>query len=476
MKDGSAGSRILALVLLAVVAAAPCHAETEPAPAAKGKPVATPKPGPVATQGKSVQPTPRTKAAGVTQKPAANLEVPPPPPIPVPPIPVPPVPLRGPDLAVLGINGQMGDLSAQVRLGEAYGGRRGVDSHIQRSFSWLKKAAARGSMLAQRDLGIKYLQAELGAPDYAQALPWLQKAADRGSGAAQYELSLLYSDGKGVPKDDGLAYKWLFLAANSTRDRIWGPDFAGKLKVLADRMTVAQIADAKAQAAAFKALPPTPEEEVDTAWRAHRLVGDQDAFRTISERAEQGIAHAQFLLAVMYKLGEGAPRDPGKAVSWYRKAAEQGHAGAQYSLALAYWNGFEVPQDDGEAVVWMRRAAVQGLSVAQEYMGLMYRARRGLVYDESGSDIWYSRAAEQGDAVAQVAVALDYLHGFGTSVDLTRACEWMSLGSTYTDDPDTKPVADQYLEQIKAQLTPAETETCQKYVLHWMPTITAPDS
>ena len=49
--------------------------------------------------------------------------------------------------------------------------------------------------------------------------------------------------------------------------------------------------------------------------------------------AEQGDAHAQHNLGVMYEDGRGGlPKDDAKAVKWYRKAADQGHAAAHYKL------------------------------------------------------------------------------------------------------------------------------------------------
>ena len=55
--------------------------------------------------------------------------------------------------------------------------------------------------------------------------------------------------------------------------------------------------------------------------------------------AEQGIAEAQYKLALMYSRGEGISRDDKEAVKWYRLAAEQGIAGAQSNLGLMYEKG-----------------------------------------------------------------------------------------------------------------------------------------
>ena len=41
---------------------------------------------------------------------------------------------------------------------------------------------------------------------------------------------------------------------------------------------------------------------------------------------KQGHAGAQFYLGLMYRTGEGGPKDGAEAARWYTKAAEQGNA------------------------------------------------------------------------------------------------------------------------------------------------------
>ena len=45
------------------------------------------------------------------------------------------------------------------------------------------------------------------------------------------------------------------------------------------------------------------------------------------------------LLAVIYSSGNGALRDYGEALRWYRQAADAGSAVAMYNLALLYQDG-----------------------------------------------------------------------------------------------------------------------------------------
>jgi len=61
-----------------------------------------------------------------------------------------------------------------------------------------------------------------------------------------------------------------------------------------------------------------------------------------------------------------------EAVTWFRKAAEQGLADAQFNLALMYWKGYGLPQDYIKAVAWYQKAARQGFTNAQYNLGVMY--------------------------------------------------------------------------------------------------------
>ena len=56
------------------------------------------------------------------------------------------------------------------------------------------------------------------------------------------------------------------------------------------------------------------------------------ALMEFSPLAEDGDAHAQFMLGEMYANGQGLSRDYKKAEEWLRKSAEQGFADSQLRL------------------------------------------------------------------------------------------------------------------------------------------------
>ena len=59
------------------------------------------------------------------------------------------------------------------------------------------------------------------------------------------------------------------------------------------------------------------------------------------------------------------PEDYAEAARWYRKAAEQGHVAAQFMLGVMYAIGEGVPEDDIQAYAWISLASAQGVENAK---------------------------------------------------------------------------------------------------------------
>ena len=57
------------------------------------------------------------------------------------------------------------------------------------------------------------------------------------------------------------------------------------------------------------------------------------AFRLFRPLAEQGNAKAQTALGVMFRKGEGVPKNPVRARMWFSLAAKRGDAGARAGLS-----------------------------------------------------------------------------------------------------------------------------------------------
>ena len=124
--------------------------------------------------------------------------------------------------------------------------------------------------------------------------------------------------------------------------------------------------------------------------------------KAVQSAAAQGLAPAQFRLALMYDRGWGVQQSDVKAVRWLRKAAEQDFVDAQYNLGSRYETGQGVTQDLAEAANWFRKAAEQGSVNAQKNLGAMYGLGQGVPGNYSEAYVWSSIAAESGDKGAIV--------------------------------------------------------------------------
>ena len=128
-------------------------------------------------------------------------------------------------------------------------------------------------------------------------------------------------------------------------------------------------------------------------------------FASLRAKAEAGNAAAQFDLGIMYRTGDGVPKDAVEAVKWYRLAAEQGNAKAQTNLGLMYANGDGVPKDQTEAVKWYRKAAEQGNTNAQYNLGNMYNRGEGVPRDLVQAHMWWNIAGAKGNEGAKKNLA-----------------------------------------------------------------------
>ena len=104
-----------------------------------------------------------------------------------------------------------GDADALFNLGQAYKLGRGVTKDASIARDYYRKAAAKGHLPAQANLGIALFQ----AGDKAEAVRWLKTAADRGEPRAQYVLGIAAYNGDGTAKNLGLAYGYLLRAQAS---------------------------------------------------------------------------------------------------------------------------------------------------------------------------------------------------------------------------------------------------------------------
>jgi TPR repeat protein len=195
-----------------------------------------------------------------------------------------------------------------------------------------EKAARKGYVSAQVDLGVFYVYG-CGAPqNYGAALYWLTSAADLGSSSAHTNLGILYLQGKGVKQDFGEALRHFRAAAN-------GGDKGAMVNL--GYMNDSGLG--------------TPVDHTAAA----------EWYR---QAAERGDPLAQNNLADLYLRGEGLPQNDALAFAWFKKAAASGNTGARIKLGFMYATGRATRRDPEAAYTWILAASLAGDQRGVEYL------------------------------------------------------------------------------------------------------------
>ena len=99
------------------------------------------------------------------------------------------------------------------------------------------------------------------------------------------------------------------------------------------------------------------------------------------------------------KLKEGVTAFSGKDYNLAREIwlplADQGNAHAQLYMGVLYRNGLGVELDLEHAAYWYEMAANNGLADAQYETGLMYELGQGVKQDYWTAESWYQKAIDQ---------------------------------------------------------------------------------
>lgn len=100
---------------------------------------------------------------------------------------------------------------------------------------------------------------------------------------------------------------------------------------------------------------PATMKEARKAIRARDFAGAAAVLEQLGEDPE-----AQYLLATLYRKGDGVPRDDARAFKHMSAAAEAGHLEAQFSLARMFISGRGAEANREKAQLWLSRAAEAG--------------------------------------------------------------------------------------------------------------------
>lgn len=136
------------------------------------------------------------------------------------------------------------------------------------------------------------------------------------------------------------------------------PDDAGAQYDLASALGfIRMYAEAVEPVEAAIRLRPDHVESYRFAAIVYTILGRKaDAARVTIRSAELGEITSMYDLVQFYQDGVGVEVDPGKALSWARRAADAGHVGAMALMTRVYLEGLygEAP-DETKAALWAAR-------------------------------------------------------------------------------------------------------------------------
>ena len=180
--------------------------------------------------------------------------------------------------------------AAQYRLAKLYEIGEGVGQDSEMARQLTERAATNGNRIAMHDLALYYAEGRGGVEaNLPTAANWFEKAAERGVVDSQFNLGVLFESGQGLPKNVNDAFVWYSIAAAQ------GDQFAKtRIDVLTSTLDQADLASAMARVKKFK-----PVKIDDRANGIFRNV----AWNTSSDEPGEKVSQVRQVQTMLSELG-----------------------------------------------------------------------------------------------------------------------------------------------------------------------------
>lgn len=202
----------------------------------------------------------------------------------------------------------------------------------------LRQKAEKGDAQAQFDL----CRSLNGQGQHAEASRWLLLSAQKGFPMAMFGVAQEYSSSR----DYGQALKWYQRCANSQLD----PHYKG--------VSMGWIGHSYRDG-----LGVSQDHSQAAIWYKRAIVELEKYQNSVPE----SVGRMYDYLCDLY-LSSPSIRDYSQALKWYRKSADMGNMGAMYQLGIMYRDGEGVPKDLQKAGEWFYKAARKGHAKARKEM------------------------------------------------------------------------------------------------------------
>lgn len=167
----------------------------------------------------------------------------------------------------------------------------------------------------------------------------------------------------------------------------------------------------------------------------------------IEQMAKDGVAEAQFMLAVFHELGLLAPASKEEALRWITSAADLGYGPAIHALGERYAHGYGVEPNKTLAFKYFFQAATKEYLPAYCDVAACYEFGEGVEADPHEAFQWTLRAAEKDYRPAVMYLAFMYEQGRGVAGDLNSALRWLEKGAALGDGAAAYQLAVHFIKE-----------------------------
>ncbi len=283
--------------------------------------------------------------------------------------------LKSESLESLTIKAKASDVLAQRELGYRYlEGRDGAPQDNKEAFRWLHRAAVQGDAMSQDQVGEMYFSGKGVDQNEERAIVWLTEAARQNYKKAQETLralSVLNLDVISSRRDLVESYKWASLTyARNMQEEMLSEVDVIFLDYLEDQMTSFQIVEAQAQA-----LQVFRKEVEKEKIEEQRKIQIQQKKSSTGQNVQIELFPQFFQQQVkgnMHSYEIQSTED----LTYLEQDARVGDANAQHALGNFYLS-VEF-QDLARAIFWHRKAAQQGHVESQHILGVLSATGNGL--------------------------------------------------------------------------------------------------
>ncbi len=187
-------------------------------------------------------------------------------------------------------------------------------------------------------------------------------------------------------------------------------------------------------------------DDIQDGIAAYKQGDFQTAYQAWHQAAENNVAEAQWMLAILLLNGQGVKQDKVAAYSWLTLASEKQHKQAMID-----------------------RMAIRDRLSAEELMSAdtlsktfrdKQMAKTAINHQKEKAFHWFQNAAKQGDPQAQYQLGEMLLNGEGVKQDKVAAYSWFSLASE-----QNQPQAIVKQAQLKTELNRSQIERANALIL-----------